>query len=162
MLGELPGASGRSHRLGAQVPALVRAAGRGAPILTESYFVNQLLLGIKQLPRLRSNVQAWVELSEGSDHLTDALIYAGRGEWFDVYKAIECLEDFAGGESKLKRKKWVKSADLSLMKRTANCFHRHRRGAVAPPENPMTLENARKMLANLIKCAFAELSARDV
>ena len=113
-------------------------------------------------PPIRSNVQAWVELSEGSDHLTDALIYAGRGEWFDVYKAIECLEDFAGGESKLKRKKWVKSADLSLMKRTANCLHRHRRGAFEPPENPMTLENARKMLANLIKCAFAELSARDV
>src|SRR5712671_1835516 len=39
-------------------------------------------------PPTRSNVQAWVELSERSDHLTDALIYAGRGEWFDIYKAI--------------------------------------------------------------------------
>jgi hypothetical protein len=78
------------------------------------------------------------------------------------YRPMPSLEAFAGGESELKRKKWVKSGDLSLMKRTANCLHRHRRGAFEPPENPMTLENARKMLAKLIKRAFAELSARDV
>ena len=114
-------------------------------------------------PPIRSNVQAWMKLSEGSDHLTDALIYAGRGEWFDVYKAIECLDAFAGrGESDLKRKRWVKCKDLELMNRTANSFYRHRRGKYESPKNPMTLENARKMLAKLIKCAFAELSARNV
>jgi hypothetical protein len=74
-------------------------------------------------PPTRSNVQAWVELSERSDHLTDALIYAGRGEWFDIYKAIECLEAFAGGgESDLKRKRWVESEDLTLMKRGRQAF----------------------------------------
>jgi hypothetical protein len=113
-------------------------------------------------PPTQSKFQSWLQLSKQSDHLANALVYFGRGEWFDMYKAVECLEAFAGGESELKRKKWVKSTDLNLMKRTANCFHRHRRGAFEPPKNPMTLENARKMLAKLINCAFAELSARDV
>ena len=111
-------------------------------------------------PPTRSNVQAWVELSETSDHLTDALIYAGRGEWFDMYKAIECLEAFAGGgESDLRCKNWGASGDLTLMKRTANCFYRHRRGAYDPPKNPMTLDDARELLAKLIECAFAEVAA---
>jgi hypothetical protein len=109
-------------------------------------------------PPTRSNVQVWMEISEKSDHLADALIYFGRGEWFDVYKAVECLEAFAGGgDSDLRLKKWIEPASLILLKRTANCFHRHRRGAFEPPKDPMTLEQARRMLAKLIECAFAEL-----
>jgi hypothetical protein len=112
-------------------------------------------------PPTRSNVQAWAELIEKSDHLTDALIYAGRGEWFDVYKSIECLEAFAGGgESDLKRKRWIESEDLALMKRTANCFYRHRRGAYEPPRNPMALDKARELVGKLIDRAFAEIAAR--
>jgi hypothetical protein len=41
----------------------------------------------------------------------------------DIYKAVESLEVFAGGgESSLKHKKWVKPKELTVMKRTANCF----------------------------------------
>jgi hypothetical protein len=110
-------------------------------------------------PPTRSNVQVWMELSQQSDHLTDALVYMGRGEWFDIYKAVECLEAFTGGgESSLKHKKWIKPEELTLMKRTANCFHRHRLGKYEPPENPITLEKARQMLAKLIECAFEEAS----
>jgi len=60
-----------------------------------------------------------MDLSDRSDHLTDALIYFGRGEWFDIYKAIECLQAFAGGEPQLKAKQWAKPGDITLMKWTA-------------------------------------------
>jgi hypothetical protein len=46
-------------------------------------------------------------LSEASDHLGDALVYVGRGGWFDIYKAIECLGDWAGSQSDLDSKQWV-------------------------------------------------------
>jgi hypothetical protein len=57
-----------------------------------------------------------MDLSDRSDHLTDALIYFGRGEWFDIYKAIECLQAFAGGEPQLTAKQWAKPDDIILMK----------------------------------------------
>jgi hypothetical protein len=102
-----------------------------------------------------SRPQTWIELSDRSDHLTDALIYFGRGEWFDIYKAIECLEAFA--DDQLKAKKWAKPDDITLMKWTANSLYRHRHGGFTPPPKPMTLEQATELLATLIGCAFNEL-----
>jgi hypothetical protein len=99
--------------------------------------------------------------SNRSDHLTDALLYVGRGEWFDIYKAIECLQAFAGGELQLKDKQWAKPDDIALMKHTANSLYRHRRGGFEPPLKPMPLEQATKLLATLIECAFDELRARS-
>jgi len=106
-----------------------------------------------------SRPQAWMELSDRSDHLADALIYFGRGEWFDIYKAIECLEAFAGGDLQLKGKQWAKPNDIALMKWTANSLYRHRQGGFEPPPKSMTLEQARELLATLIGCAFDELRA---
>jgi hypothetical protein len=111
------------------------------------------------IPTNSSRPQTWMDLIDRSDHLSDALIYLGRGEWFDIYKAIECLEAFAGGEKSLKAKQWAKSDDITLMKRTANSIYRHRRGGFEPPTNPMTLEQARELIATLIGSAFDELAA---
>jgi hypothetical protein len=114
---------------------------------------------VAPVPLNPSGPQTWMGLADRSDHLTDALIYFGRGEWFDIYKAIECLEDFAGGQQKVG--KWAKPADITLMKWTANSLYRHRLGGRAPPPKPMTLEQATKLLATLIGCAFDELRARS-
>jgi hypothetical protein len=114
------------------------------------------------LPPLSSpnKVQVWAKLSDSSDHLGDALVYVGRGGWFDIYKAIECLEDWAGGQNDLERRQWVDTSELRLMKRTANS-HRHRAGGVTPPpQNPVSQERALEMLARLIECSFAEVEAR--
>jgi hypothetical protein len=106
-----------------------------------------------------SKVQVWAELSETLDQLGDALVYVGRGGWFDIYKATECLEDWAGGKNHLERKQWVDANELRLLKRTANS-HRHRAGgAIPPPPKPISLERAMEMLAKLIECAFAEAAA---
>jgi hypothetical protein len=110
-------------------------------------------------PPSPSDVQVWVKLSASSDHLGDALVYVGRGGWFDIYKAIECLEDWAGGQSDLERRGWVELDELRLMKRTANS-HRHRAGGVIPPPpKQISLERAMELLAKLIECAFAEAAA---
>jgi hypothetical protein len=36
-------------------------------------------------PLSPSSVQVWAKLSGLSDHLGDALVYVGRGGWFDIY-----------------------------------------------------------------------------
>jgi hypothetical protein len=48
-----------------------------------------------------SEVQRWTVIADTDDRLADALVYLSRAEWFDLYKAIECVEDFAGGEGRL-------------------------------------------------------------
>jgi hypothetical protein len=113
-------------------------------------------------PPAPSDPQDWIALSDKSDLLADALVYIGRGEWFDIYKAIECLMAFAGGESELKSKGWAKPEEITLMKWTANSLHRHRLGGFKPPPNPMTLEEATKLLGTLIKSAFEELRVADL
>jgi hypothetical protein len=40
-----------------------------------------------------SNAQRWLSIAAEDDLLSDALTYFARGDdWFDVYKALECLE----------------------------------------------------------------------
>ncbi len=44
----------------------------------------------------RNALQEWTSLSESHEVLADALVYFSRSEWFDIYKAVECVEDFVG------------------------------------------------------------------
>ena len=45
-----------------------------------------------------SEVQRWLSIAAEDDLLADALTYFARGDdWFDVYKALECLEMRFGG-----------------------------------------------------------------
>jgi hypothetical protein len=50
-------------------------------------------------PPQPSPAQQWVKVSGGDDLLADALTYFARGEWFDLYKVIECLKHKFGGEN---------------------------------------------------------------
>jgi hypothetical protein len=111
-------------------------------------------------PPGRSNVQVWAELSATSDHLGDALVYVGRGEWFDIYKAIECLEDWAGGQTILESKQWVDADEFRIMKRTANSYRHRVGGKHLPPPKPISQERSIELLAKLIECSFAEAHAR--
>ncbi len=101
-----------------------------------------------------SDAQRWIMLSEGDALLADALIYFSRTEWFDVYKAIECLEDWVGGEEVLRSKGWINAADLKRLKRTANSFRHRKGGKHSPPADPFSLRDARKTLGTLLRKAF--------
>ena len=55
--------------------------------------------GAEPAPPEPSNPQRWLSIAAEDDLLADALTYFGRGDdWFDTYKALECLELKFGGE----------------------------------------------------------------
>lgn len=104
-----------------------------------------------------SVVQRWSAIADNEELLNDALIYFGRAtNWFDVYKAVECLEARVGGESKLMALGWASEKKIELLKRTANCAARHRRGKYEPPASPMSIKDARALLGQLLQRALQE------
>lgn len=103
-------------------------------------------------PPQPSEVQEWFRLSENNELLADALIYFSRAEWFDIYKAIECLEDFVGSQAALEKLAWIGAFEFKNMKRSANSF-RHR-GKHKAPQKLMPLKDARQLLGTMIREAF--------
>ncbi len=59
-------------------------------------------------------------IADVDGHLAEALVHFGRGGWFDLFKAIECIEDWAGGERPLKGLGWIEPSEFTRIKRTAN------------------------------------------
>jgi hypothetical protein len=109
-----------------------------------------------------SQVQNWALIADSDELLDDALIYFGRvrasarhpeaTDWFDVYKALECLMLRFGSEAD-----FLKTPDIARLKRTAN-WARHARRKYEPPPNPMEFSDARTLLGNLIRRALSEAS----
>jgi hypothetical protein len=90
-----------------------------------------------------SNVRDWAVLAEANELLADVLVHFARNEWFDIYKAIECLEDWVGGgEAGLLDLNWIEKDDLKRLKRTANSYRHRRRGKHSPPEFPVPQSKA--------------------
>jgi hypothetical protein len=112
-------------------------------------------------PPERSNAQRWLSIAAEDDLLADALTYVARGDdWFDIYKALECLIGrFAGGkEGDFLALGWANAEKIKLLKRTADSWRHSRRGrrGVVPPDPPMERTEARDLLAKLIARAFDE------
>jgi hypothetical protein len=113
-------------------------------------------------PPERSNPQQWLSIAAEDDLLADALTYFGRGnDWFDIYKALECLELRFGGERRGHVERflglgWADADEIGRLKRTANYKRRHARLKFDPPPNPMEGTEARDLLAKLMARAFYE------
>jgi hypothetical protein len=107
-----------------------------------------------------SEVQRWSEIADQETLLDDALIYFGRAtNWFDIYKALECLIDrFAGGNAtEFLKRDWASADEVKRLRETANSFrHARHRPNHKPPENPMKPEEARKLLGKLLRRALEE------
>ncbi|HEY2664256.1 MAG TPA: hypothetical protein VGI47_07945, partial [Candidatus Binataceae bacterium] len=68
-----------------------------------------------------SEVQDWVRLAESDDLLDDALVYFGKPpDWFDIYKALECLMLKFGGEAGFLALNWAPAAEVKRLKQTAS------------------------------------------
>jgi hypothetical protein len=109
-------------------------------------------------PPQPSEVQRWMEIAYGDPFLEDAFIYFGKAvDWFDIYKALECLIlRFGGGsESAFLELAWTPKADVKLLKQTAN-WARHARRKFDLPEKPMPIREARKLMAKLLRRALNE------
>lgn len=117
-----------------------------------------------QPPPEPSNPQRWLSIAAEDVLLADALTYCARGDdWFDVYRALECLELRFGGERKgqverFRRLGWADPDKIELLKQTANSG-RHARKKFDPPSHPMERTEARDLLAKLIARAFHEALA---
>lgn len=76
-------------------------------------------------------------------------------DWFELYKAYELLKSIGrdGGPSR---------NELDLFSRTANTMYRHPEGRNAPPPVPMSLDQARKVIRQmLIAAAHHQLNGVD-
>jgi hypothetical protein len=105
-----------------------------------------------------SEVQRWLSIAADDDLLADALVHFARGDdWFDIYKALECLEMRFGGEEEFCSLGWADKGKIKLLKRTANSG-RHARKKFDPPPHPMERTEARDLLAQLMARAFHEAS----
>src|ERR1700676_5164601 len=98
-----------------------------------------------------SEAQRWTRILDRDDRLADALVYLGRGEWF---KAIECIEDWAGSETALGKLGWIEPGELKRIKRTANSFRHRRGGKHIAPVGPATHEEACRAVAVLLRKVF--------
>ncbi len=110
-------------------------------------------------PPAPSDVQVWANLAESDDFLDDALIYFGTAtEWFDIYKTLETLIlRFGPGEEAFLSLSWAPKKDVELLKRTAN-WARHAKRKFKPPDNPMDLREAHKLIGQLLRRALSEVT----
>jgi hypothetical protein len=109
-----------------------------------------------------TDAQRWSNLAADDDLLADTLTYFGRGDdWFDIYKALECLIiRFAGGtDATFLKLGWAAKSEIELLKRTAN-YERHARRKFDPPPNPMPRATARELLGLLIARALVEVEGK--
>ena len=114
--------------------------------------------------RAPSNPQRWLAIAAKDALLEDALTYFGRGDdWFDIYKALGCLELKFGGKRKgqverFRRLGWADPDKIELLRWTAKTRGRHciNRKKFDPPPDPMERTEARELLARLIVRAFTE------
>jgi hypothetical protein len=150
--------SGRLHRTIRAAVGGVEARGRAAAMGVALGPDGEVISPPRPRP---SEAQEWATLGESHDLLADALIYYSRDEWFDIYKAVECLEDWvADGEGGLRNRNWISSTKLKELKQTANSLRHRRGGKHKPSKDVLTKGEARQLLATLIRCAFAEAKGR--
>lgn len=90
--------------------------------------------------------------SAKNELLQDAIRYmSADADWFDLYKAAECL--WSGG--------WAdkRSSVMKRFRSTANMY-RHRVAKDAP-DNPMTIDEARSLLRSLLAIAVRKVNDRS-
>lgn len=105
----------------------------------------------------QSDVQLWLQIADTDAKLSDALTYFSRSDnWFDIYKALECLIfRFGGGKKAFLREDWtpVTPDEIEILWTTAN-NERHASYRNKPNPSPMPRERAQELLGTLIKLAF--------
>jgi len=96
----------------------------------------------------------------------EALYYLGaEGDvWANRYKACEVVEDYAGGAKAMFQNGWCSRSSWERFRRTANHqeaigrFSRHARSHAKPPEDPMTVAEARQFAAELVNSWIRSLT----
>lgn len=107
-----------------------------------------------------SRFRGILDFCERHEHLGNCLALLGPGPehgWFNVYKAIEELEGHFGSETAMLHHPHVKKKEMKRAKQMANSF-RHAGKIHRPPNLPMTLEEAKKLVTDTLERIFAGIS----
>jgi hypothetical protein len=107
-----------------------------------------------------SRFRGILDFCERHEHVGNCLALLGPGPehgWFDVYKAIEELEGHFGSEAAMLNHRLVNKKEMKRAKRMANSF-RHAGKVHKPPNLPMTLEEAKKVVTDTLEGILAGIS----
>jgi len=90
------------------------------------------------------------------ESVADAIDFYRDDNWISLYKAYEIVCDDLGSKHRLESSKWVPVAELSRFTQTAQSraalgeLARHASKSYKPPQNPMTLDEARSLIKRVI------------
>lgn len=101
----------------------------------------------------------WIEIGLSDNDVARAFFLYGSldSSWKNLYMVIEVIEDDLGGESELIDAGMASAADIKQLKHTANSYRalgreaRHATLATEPPKSPMTLEEAKGVIRELLR-----------
>jgi hypothetical protein len=113
-------------------------------------------------PPAPSVSQRLLSSANQQEALADALAYLSKGpDWFDIYKALECLFHYAGGEDRFLGLGFAPSVDIKRLKRTAN-DHRHARlRNRLRSEDAMPLSAGYDLLRSLVRHSLEQAAPKS-
>ncbi|MEP9397611.1 hypothetical protein [Mesorhizobium sp. KR2-14] len=129
---------GRLHRTVHLEPESIHFQfGMGSPELCIYDSLGRLI----EPPPSPTRAQQRMTVALAHESISQALLYCGSNpDWFELYKAFECLRDAD----------LLGSAPTKNFTQTANAMFRHRAGKHEMAKKPMTLEEARSLVRRWI------------
>jgi hypothetical protein len=105
----------------------------------------------------------WVQVALQQEVVARALRLRNTGilEWVDLYRLYEVIESDVPARA-IQAKGWVTSGQIERFKRTANSQKaigdkaRHGKDPYEPPQNPMSLSEARGLIDSVLKAWLGE------
>ena len=88
--------------------------------------------------------------------VADALRFLRKGDWVNLYKTYEIVQDEVHGKREIIRRGWLTSQSISRFKQMAQSREalgddaRHASRKFIPPKKPMSIHEARAIIADLL------------
>lgn len=114
--------------------------------------------GTEEIHRPADPVKVWLVAAESSDHVARALrLSEGRNhDWVGLYRLLEIVEDSVS-RKRITDAGWATRSQLKRFRQTANSLKaagdaaRHGHEQKSPPQRPMTLNEARKLIRRVLR-----------
>ncbi len=113
---------------------------------------------IESIGRPADHIEKCLAIVCENEPMLDALRQLNTGDlgFVALYRVYEIVEEAIGGRSPLVNSGWISNAQVGLFKRTANSkavlgdAARHGSDKESPPESPMSLSEARKLITGVV------------
>lgn len=97
-------------------------------------------------------------LANKHEWLTSALLeLAANADWYGLYRAVEAIEKYAGGEKAMRRSKLYAGEELKRVKRMANSFRHLADSTHLPPVPPVDLGEATRIVSRALELIVGSL-----